>query len=321
MYHRRFRKPSKPAIFVMLMLASGVLALLPRDFLAPLRHMTQLAAIGQYGVSGAAKSITQSAKGLRAEPVPAARHAETEAARKAAENENVALRCELERLREINHQLEQVRNRPQFPSEGRLIPAQVVGWDALPGRDSITLLKGRRPEVKQGDWVASRLAVQAGSHDGASDDLRVLSIEALAGQTLIGWVEQASTYASRVVLLSDRYTHRKWYVHIVSMGRPGRENAYVMENGRPTDFALEGIGDGKMRILDVNARFINDGLIRVGDFVTTDGRDPKLPLTMVIGEIVKLDKLSKHPLLYHAIVEHRCNVKDLSQVFIVNIPR
>jgi hypothetical protein len=73
------------------------------------------------------------------------------------------------------------------------------------------LLKGRSATVNPGDWVASRVAVQAGSHQGVRDDLRVLGRE-----TLIGWVEQTAPYLSRVVLLSDKFSNRVWRVHVAA---------------------------------------------------------------------------------------------------------
>ncbi len=316
MYYRRIRKPSKPTIFAMLMALSVGLALLPRDFFSPFRNVTQLIAVPQYGVTAAARSVSHSARDLRSASVPQAKHEKTLAAKQAFENENLSLRQQLFQLQELVGELQRVRSRPQFPSNGCLIPARIVGWDAVPGRDSLVLLKDRRPDVRQGDWITSRLALNCGSEDGIRDDLRVL-----ARETLIGWIDQAAPYVSRAVLLSDPYSRRKWYVHIASVGREGRSPAFVMDRGQPVDFALEGIGNGKMRILDVNARFIDEGMIRLGDVVTTDGRDPKLPLPMVVGEIVELQQIKKQPLLYHAIVKHRCDPKDLSEVFIVDIPK
>lgn len=300
----------------MLLGASAVLILLPREYLAPARNMTQLVALPQYALSRASQGVTKSADVLRGEPVPAARHVEAVRARQAAENENVALRQQVVQLQAMVAELQQLRSRSRFPTEGRLIPARVVGWDAAPGRDSMALLKSRHDEARPGDWVASSLAVQAGTDDGVRNELRVL-----ARETLIGWIEQAAPFTARVALLSDAHSNRKWRVHIAAVGRDDRPPEFVTDRGQPADFALEGIGDGRMRLLDVNARFVDQGLIRVGDVVTTDGHDPKLPLAMVIGEIVELQQVKKQPLLYHAVVRHRCEPRELSQVLIVDIPR
>ncbi|MCL2330092.1 MAG: hypothetical protein FWC56_02195 [Phycisphaerae bacterium] len=314
MYQRRFRKPSKPVIFALLMVGSLVLALMPRDFLAPLRQATQLAGVAQYGATSVTRGVTQSAKTLLAEPVPADEHAKTETARVAAENENIVLRGQVQQLQTMVDELRNVRNRSQFPSGGRLVSARVVGWDTAAGRDSLALFKPTSRNVRKDDWVASSLLVDASNKDIACDE------RVLARETLIGWVEQPTSMASRVVLLSDRYSHRKWTVHVAKVGRPDRQNEFVMEEGRPVGFALEGIGGGKMRMTDIPAQYVKNGIIRVNDVVTTDGRDPKLPLSMVIGEIESLEPIKKQPLLYNAIVKHRCDPKELADVLIVNIP-
>jgi cell shape-determining protein MreC len=314
MYHRRPRKPSKPAVFAMLMALSGLLILLPREFFGSARSMTQLVALpGQYAVTRATEGVSQSADRLRAQVVPAQAHNDLLKAKQAVENENLSLREENQVLRNLVNELQQIRRRPQFPANGKLIPARVVGWDAVPGRDSMLLLKGRSPEVKIGDWVTSRLAIQAGTDTGVTDDARVL-----ARQNLIGWIEQTSPYMSRVVLLSDRYANRVWRVHIAKR-RPNTEPQYVMDGELPADFALEGIGNGEMRLLDINARLIEQGEIREGDVVTTDGHDARLPLAMVIGDIARLDRIKKQPLLYHAVVRHRVDPKSVSEVFVVDV--
>lgn len=317
MYHRRLHKPSKPTIFALLMLGSAVLVLLPTDFFGSARNMTQLVAFSGYPVSRAADNLANSAKSLAAEPVPAEVHAEAVRSRQAVENQNLALSRELIALQNQVSKLTRFHlDFPGFPKHGRLVPARVVGWDAVPGRESMVLLKGRS-NISKGDWVASRLAVQAGGEDGIQDEFRVL-----ASETLIGWVEQTAPYTSRVALLSDAYANRFWRVHIAAVRREGREGArYILDRGEPADFALEGIGDGQMRIVDINARYINEKIIRVGDVVTTDSADPKLPLAMVIGEIVEFQQVKKQPLLYHAIVRHRVDPKSLSDVLIVDVSR
>jgi cell shape-determining protein MreC len=317
MYYRRLRKPSKPTVFAMLIAVSALMVLLPREYLAPARNMTQLAALPQYAVNSAARGMSQSANALRTKPVSAREHDELLKAKQAAENENVSLRQQLALLQDQVGQLRSLRSRAGFPQDAKLIPARVVAWDAVPGRDSMVLLKGRSGSVQQGDWVASNLAVQAGQENGIRDDLRVL-----ASETLIGWIEQTAPYVSRVVLLSDTHANRKWRVHVVAVGRHGRENEFVRNaNQELAAFAMEGIGNGQMRLLDVDARYIREGAIREGDVVTTDGHDPKLPVTMVIGEIVEFTQIQKQPLLYNATIKHRCPPKDISEVFIVDTPR
>lgn len=301
----------------MLMLASAIMISLPRDFFGSARNMTQLVALPGYAVRQAADQISDSAKSLAAEPVPADKHAEIVRAKQAMENENIALAQQVMQLQNLVAGLQGLRSRPNFPSDARLIPARVVGWDAVPGRDSMVLFKGRS-EVREGDWVTSRLAVQAGSDDGVQENFRVL-----ARETLIGWVEQAAPYTSRVVLISDRHANRAWRVHVLSR-RDGRKDfdfvRHIQNESRLAEFALEGIGNGQM-CMEMEARYIAENRIKVGDVVTTDGQDARLPLAMVIGDIVELQQIKKKPLLYNVIVKHRCDPKDLGQVFIVDTSR
>lgn len=317
MSHRRLRKPSTPAIFAMLMLASAVMITLPRDFFGSTRNMTQLVALPGWAVTQAADRVAESAKSLGAQPVPAEKHAETVRMNKSLENENVALARQVMAQQDLIAGLQGLRNRPQFPSQARLIPARVVGRDAVPGRDSMMVFKGRS-EVQKGDWVASRLAVQAGSNDGVQENFRVL-----ARETLLGWVEHTAPYTSRVVLLSDRHANRAWRVHVAAR-RNGQEKhgfvRHIQNESHLAEFALEGIGDGKMS-MEMEARYVTEGRIQVGDVVTTDGQDANLPLAMVIGDIVDLQPIPKKPLLYNVIVKHRCDPKDLGEVFIIDASR
>jgi cell shape-determining protein MreC len=183
----------------------------------------------------------------------------------------------------------------------------------------MVLLKDRSAKVNVGDWVASRLAVQAGAQQGVRDDLRVLGRE-----TLIGWIEFTAPYLSRAVLLSDKFSNRVWRVHVAAR-RPGQKSydyvRHLEDLARYAEFPLEGMGEGKMLMAEVEARYISEGRIQVGDVVTTDGHDPKLPVAMVIGDIVELQQIKKKPLLYNVIVKHRCDPQDLTQVFIVDMSR
>lgn len=313
MYNRRLRKPSKPAIFAMLMLASAIMISLPRDFFGSARNLTQLVAVPGYAVRQAAGTVSESAKAFAAEPVPAEKHAEVVRAKQAVENENIALNQLVIDLQNQVFELQRLRDRRGFPSDAKLISARVVGWDAVPGRDSMVLFKGRS-EVQEGDWVTSRLAVQAGSDDGVQDNFRVL-----AHETLIGWIEQTAPYTSRVVLLSDRHSNRAWRVHVLTRPKFAFVQ-HIQDESRRAEFAMEGIGNGQMS-MEVEARYITENRIKVGDVVTTDGQDARLPLAMVIGDIVELQQIRKKPLLYNVIVKHRFDPKDLSQVFIVDTSR
>lgn len=220
-------------------------------------------------------------------------------------------------LQATTDELRRIRGEPGFPEGGVIVPGQVIAWDAVPGRESL-VLKGRGAKV--GDWVTSHLAVKAGQQDGVQEKQAVL-----ARETLIGWIEQASPYMSRVVLLSDPVASKARLVHIATQ-RAGQQTAFVADvtGRRPADFALAGLGNGRMKVMDIDARYVNENLIKVGDLVISDDRDQRLPMSLVIGEIVELRQVrgkSQKPLLYEAVVKHRLDPKSIGEVYIVNMGR
>ncbi|MHC4441079.1 MAG: rod shape-determining protein MreC [Planctomycetota bacterium] len=307
MYNRRFRPPSKPTIFLILMLASAVLLLLPSDPLTPARDITSLIAIPQYLVRETAQRVTHRVESLADKPVTADRYAEVLQEKQAVENENAALRQSVVELLATQEHLMHLMDISQ---EWTLVPAHVVAWDAVPGRDSLQLNKGRSSKVESMDWVVSRLQVDVGTKGGISDRSEVLPRECL-----IGWVEHAGLWSSRVVLLSDPEVNKAMRVYIEpSSGRQDHKS------GRQAPLILEGAGQGKMLIRDIPADLVTNGLVRVGDLVNSDRNDTRLPVAMVIGTISELKQNREDnvpPLFYEAVVEHRYDPKKLSLVFIV----
>ena len=307
--------PSKPTIFAMLMLASAMLLVVPADLLRPARNMTQLIALPQWALHRATHKATEPIKALTRQPATAEQQAQMLHDKQGLENENVALRQQIEALKLSVQELTLLR-RQGFPEAGVLIPAPVVALDAAPRRDSLLLGKGQLKGVKRQDWVTSRLFVQVGEQDGVRRQLAVL-----ARESLIGWVEQTTPLTSRVVLLSDAYASRPMRVHFVHFDASARRYLQVKAEGRVAPFALRGIGGGKMIVADIDRTFIADGVVAVGDLVTSDPNDPKLPRAMVVGEIIELHQNEDKPLFYDAVVRHRHDPKALSQVYIVDLSR
>jgi len=315
MPYRRFHMPSKPTIFAMLMLASAVLLVVPADVLGPARNMTQLIALPQWALQRATHKATEPIKALTREPLTAEQQGQMLHDKQGLENENVALRQQIEALKRAVEELALLR-RQGFPEAGVLIPAPVVALDAAPRRDSLLLGKGQLKGIRREDWVASRLFVQVGEQDGVRRQLAVL-----ARESLIGWVEQTTPLTSRVVLLSDAYASRPMRVYLAHFDAAARRHLQVTAEGRVAPFALHGIGGGKMIVADIDRTFIDAGVIAVGDLVTSDPHDPKLPLAMVVGEIIELRQNEDKPLFYDAVVRHRYDPKALSRVLIVDLSR
>lgn len=303
-YHLRLtRPPSKTAVLRALLVASAVMLMLPSDFLKPLRGMAQLIAIPQWAVREGTVQVRQQIQSLASESIPAEKHQEVLREKAALENELASLR---QRLVDAESSIQELTGlRKRLPAQATLVPARVIGLDAAAGRDSLLVgdLKGLK--ARQGDWVASRVFLDAGTESGVRDQLAVLSRECL-----LGWVEQSSAFASRVVLLSDPLTRRPLHVRIGSR----RKQAPLY-----TAFALEGAGQGRMLIPDVPADLIKGGRVAVGDVVTSDPSNPNLPVALVIGEIRELVRNRQKPLFYDALVAPLLEPASLSHVYVVRL--
>jgi cell shape-determining protein MreC len=302
----------------MLMIASAGLILVPRDTLVPLRNVLRLLALPQLIATQAAGGLAEPLRNLGTPAISGEQHAALLKEKEALENENISLRLKLAELEARIDELAMVRQRG-FPTDAALVPAKVVALDALASRGSLLLDKGSSHNVRSGDWVTSRLFVDAGTSDGARPGAGVL-----ARESLIGWVEESEYFTSRVVLLSDRSTNRPTSVHITRHD-PARNTWQVVTVGsKPALFSLYGAGRGLMKIVEIDARAVDQGLIRAGDLVTSDPRDPRLPVAMVIGRISRLERVrtdKKKPLYYVAEVEHRYDPRLLSEVYIADLSR
>jgi len=318
MYHR-IRMPSKPTVFVMLMLASLVLMMIPIDVLRPARSMTQLIALPQWAVQRATHTATEPIKALTRETLTPTQQNQMLREMQSLENENIVLRQQIEALRLTIEELTLLRQQG-VPETVALIPAPVIALDAAPRRDSLLLGKGDRNDIKEGDWVASRLFVQIGEQAGVHRDSAVLAREnILARENLIGWVEETTGSTSRIVLLSDAYANRPMRVHLAHFDPEAQRYLQVTVEDKVAPFALRGIGGGKMMIADIDRAFIDADVVAVGDMVTSDPNDPRLPHAMVVGEIVEIRQNKDKPLFYDAFVCHRYNPKALRQVLIVDL--
>ncbi|NLX23968.1 MAG: rod shape-determining protein MreC [Phycisphaerae bacterium] len=311
----RLRTPSKQTVFLLLMGASLVMWWLPAELFGPARGMTQLVALPQWAAHQATTRVTEPLKALARQQMTAAEQRDLAEHKIALENENAVLRQRIEELKNTIEELALLRQ-DGAPLQGVIIPAPVIGLDAAPRRDSLVLGKGQIQGVRQEDWVASRLFVQAGREDGVEDDAAVL-----ARECLIGRVEQIGALTSRVVLLSDPYANRAMRVHIAHFDPETRRPLHVTFDGRMAAFVLRGSGSGLMTVSDIHRDFVQAGVVTVGDLVTSDPHDAKLPRAMVIGEIIELRHNRDKPLLYDAVVRPRYDPKALSQVMVVDLSR
>lgn len=314
MWLNRLKWPSKPTIFALLMVGSLAYLLLPSDPLAGARGMTQLIALPQWAAHQVAQKAVAPIRQLAESQLSVSQQQSLLDENEALVNENVALRCQLTDLRATLEELTLLR--AHLPATGVVIPAPVIGLDAAPRRDSLLLAKGRTHGVRDRDWVASRLFVEAGEQEGVAPDTAVL-----ARESLIGWVERSASLTSRVVLLSDAYANPAMRVNIAHFDSQSGRYLQVTRSGRVAGFVLRGSGGGRMLIPDIDREFVDAGVVAVGDLVTSDPSDPRLPMAMAIGEITALHHNREQPLLWHAEVVHRYDPKALTQVYLVDLSR
>jgi cell shape-determining protein MreC len=81
-------------------------------------------------------------------------------------------------------------------------------------------------------------------------------------------------------------------------------------------FWLTGKGRGRMEIRDVEAREVQDGLIRTGDMVMSDPRSDALPAAMAIGRVSHIESDRDNPLFAILTVEATVATDSLRRVYV-----
>jgi cell shape-determining protein MreC len=186
----------------------------------------------------------------------------------------------------------------------------VVAEDLLSWRDSRLIDAGTLRGIRRGAPVATRwFTVDVGAEQGAADGMAVL-----AGEVLIGWVEQAGTHTARVRLLTDPTTRMS-----VAVGRFDGPDFRRVPVGADVEFWLEADERGRLRIVDVDHRYVEgeDG-IRSGDRVVTLADDPQLPVSMTIGVVTESKPDPENPLLYTLTVESAVRQR-IAQVYVLEL--
>lgn len=191
-------------------------------------------------------------------------------------------------------------------SGGRLISARVIGRDSLAWRHSILLEEGLGRGIRPTQRVITSHFVDVGRSGGVDVGMSVLT-----GEALLGEVVEASSRAARVRLLGDVESRLT-----VVIARVTDHDVEVLD----AQFWMTGSQDGRMIIQDVYYdEFLDDGLIRVGDLVLTDGRADSLPISLVVGTVVQMDQQHQHPLLYNLVVEPAVAPESVKKVYVVNM--
>jgi len=308
--HARAQKLT--SAYWILMGLSVVTLCLPHGWADGLKHLMQLLTPSQDVVYRSARTASLRLRDWSAAGAAAESGDDPARSEAALQNQVVALSGLMDQVRRENSLLRGLREK-FIPPGVVLVPARVVARDIGGWRDSLLLSRGASQQVRRQDAVASRLFVSGGETIGVAVGHLVL-----AREFLLGRIEQAGPFTSRLQLFSD--------VGIRTEVRVGR-----VAGGRfsAVDYpcTLLGLGNGEMRIEDVPLRFIvdesqgarSDGAgMRVGDLVATPPNGfAGLPTPMVIGRVRGFEHDPRRRLVATVQVESMATPDDLDDVFIV----
>lgn len=300
-------KPSKRAVFGVLMVLSAVALFLPRHWSDALKNAGQLLVAPMdwlYTLShGAAASLSD---------IDPARN-EDRIRQQALLHELASQVGVAEQLREENARLRALRD-GYIPRDIPLLPAKVVARDIVAWRDSILVERGSSRGVRRKDWVASRFFVNQGLVAGVSKGQVVL-----AKECLLGCVEQVSPYMARVQLLSDVDSH---WIEV-------RVGAVTDGTFEFVDYpcTLRGLGRGRMTVNDVPHQYVQAVAdrasgderrrIRIGDLVFSTPGQLGLPEPLVVGKVIELREDPKKRLVVSLLVEPAVAIDEIRDVFII----
>ena len=191
-------------------------------------------------------------------------------------------------------------------ADGRLIPARIVAGDALAWRESRLINAGALSGVKHSALVSSHYFTLG--LEGESTARTGLAV--LAGEALVGFVEQVGTHTARVRLLTDRQTRMP--VLIARL----RDGAFLPLEA---EFWLEGTGGPKLQVRDVDHRYVESEAIAEGDYILSVARDPRLPAAMTVGIISGVHADQDNSLLYWLEVAPAIAPDEIRRVFVVDV--
>jgi len=182
-------------------------------------------------------------------------------------------------------------------ARAKLVFAAVIGGDASPQRETLTISKGSRHGIQVGDWVAAGLPRD-------ERDLAADGRELLLQQWLVGVVSEVQPHISRVQLTTDPH----FGTQLVWAAKPLSDKTWEIAE---RECGLVGCGEGRMRI----DRAALDYLAAEYTIVLVPLSHPR-PIALAVGRIVASEPLETG-VHYNLEVEPWANPRDLSHVYVI----
>jgi cell shape-determining protein MreC len=292
------RTPGRSGLFSLAMVLALLMAHAPVTWTAWMRYPVQVLSWMQQLITGASRQVS----GVGA-PRPGAQLTPQQAAELHQSNEELRRQLahlDLE-LRQLEEQLEQVTGlRDQLgTARAKIRIAAVVGFDAAPGRQVLTISEGSHTVtgLRPGLWVA------AGATRSSGDE--ALGRELLARQWLVGRIVEVQPLTSRVQLVTDP-----------GFGRVRVQAASV----RP---------DGRLDVRPEQALLVGGGLAGMTieraplDYMATGARivllpaSPDLPAPLTIGEIVGSRRVPEAAMFFDINVRPFMDLRSVRVVYVI----
>jgi len=307
MFDSRLGRLTKPRLFRLLMAVALLVFVMPRRWTDGLKSVSQMAVPGQYLLYSSSSKLGEALDRVADPPVPQDTHRRLQAENEQLASRLLAIEAEKRDLRRRYEQLAGLREMASLRTP-RLIPARIVAADVVAWRDQLVVDQGRRRGVSRRDWVITHRFLDAGEDQGVRPGLSVL-----AGEYLIGWVDQVRPFVSRVRLFTDPAEDAT--LIRVRIGRLRDANVVSITE---EDFVLKPAPDRAMHVIDVERSQWDEGAIHPGDVVLSSPNESALPSSVMIGEIKAMTRQGQdNELLCELVVDWPFDWVSIREVYIV----
>lgn len=205
-----------------------------------------------------------------------------------------------------------------IPETCELIPARVVLGEALPYGRWKTVNVGRARGAGEGMHVVEVLT------DRSKALPQGLPTITASGSTLIGRIEVAGKLIARIQLVTDRGFRTPANIwRTIDPANPrritvrteagAREQLLTRANNDPIEVEARGNGDNELKVADVP----KDHKVRPGDRLWSTPDNRILPVQLIIGKVVRVERSQKNPAFVDVYVKPAADLAALRDVYIV----